>query len=431
MKSCSVWFIVLICVVLIESQSWAVTTSPQPDLIIHNPLVPDHSGFGHSVVVEGNRLLVGAYGFDGAVLLLDGPGFDVEQVYEKPTGGGFAGFGAAASLNDNYVLVGGPFDGNVAWLFDRSSGAYVRPLVGNLFTQFGWSTGIDEDRLLVGAPTQSVMGGSGTVGVYSLDGILQQTLSDGIGHGRSFGRSLLVADNKLFIGAPDTIVGSHGNAGRVYLYEYDALSGYQLSHIFEGPETAINFGWSLAVEGDQLLVGTPYDDQVGAAHLYDLVSSQRIQSYYNPFPDHEDFFAESVAFVGKYVLVGAPDDDASGEDAGIAYLYDRVSGALVETFNNPSPHRGDRFGWKVGSIGDQLFISAEFDRDDGSAGTLYFYDGYVTVVPEPTTWMLGLIGLCGLLCLGVERQSHWMRPSGQRLVGLRSDATVDRGSGPA
>jgi len=82
------------------------------------------------------------------------------------------------------------------------------------------------------------------------------------------------------------------------------------------------------------------------------------------------------------VLIGAPDDDLSGKDAGIAYLFDRDTGTLVETFDNPTPESNERFGWAVTTVGNRLLVSAEFDRTAGSNGTVYLYDGYL--VPEPT-----------------------------------------------
>jgi hypothetical protein len=48
--------------------------------------------------------------------------------------------------------------------------------------------------------------------------------------------------------------------------------------------------------------------------------------------------------MGNNILIGAPDEDTAGAaDAGAAYLFDGLTGSLLQTFLNPSPAALDHF----------------------------------------------------------------------------------------
>ncbi|MDH3312059.1 MAG: FG-GAP repeat protein [Nitrosopumilus sp.] len=57
----------------------------------------------------------------------------------------------------------------------------------------------------------------------------------------------------------------------------------------------------------------------------------------NPAPAVDDDFGRSVSISGDNVLVAAPGDDTEVRDAGAAYLFDATTGNLLQTFLNPTP----------------------------------------------------------------------------------------------
>ena len=83
---------------------------------------------------------------------------------------------------------------------------------------------------------------------------------------------------------------------------------------------------------------TPDDDtngfEVGQVHLFDAVSGNLVKTFNEPTPtpDHTggDNFGKSVAIDGNKVVVGALWDDTNGFRVGQAYLFDAVSGNLVQ-----------------------------------------------------------------------------------------------------
>lgn len=95
-------------------------------------------------------------------------------------------------------------------------------------------------------------------------------------------------------------------------------------------------------------------------------------------PDGEpsDFFGFSVALSGDTAIVGAPDEDTKGTDAGAAYVYVRTNGAwtfeqkLVASDGGP----GKWFGHAVGVDGDVAVVGSP--RGDGAApasGVVYVF----------------------------------------------------------
>ncbi len=63
-----------------------------------------------------------------------------------------------------------------------------------------------------------------------------------------------------------------------------------------------------------------------------------LQTFPNPTPAVNDQFGYSVAILGDNVLVGAPFDDTGETDIGTVYLLDGTTGSLLQTFwERPSP----------------------------------------------------------------------------------------------
>ena len=95
-----------------------------------------------------------------------------------------------------------------------------------------------------------------------------------------------------------------------------------------------------------------------------------------PDGDPSDFFGSSVALSGDTAIVGAPDEDTKGTDAGAAYVFVRTRGAwvfeqkLVASDGGP----GQWFGHAVAIEGDVVVVGAP--RADGvtsASGAAYVF----------------------------------------------------------
>ena len=108
-----------------------------------------------------------------------------------------------------------------------------------------------------------------------------------------------------------------------------------------------------------------------------LGQATHLQSIGNPTPKGEDSFGVPLGVLnGTFPIVGAPGDDASGGASGIAYLFNPMTGALVTTFDNPTPASFDQFGGAVAGVGANNVVigAAHDDTYKTNAGAAYLFD---------------------------------------------------------
>ncbi|HYG24859.1 MAG TPA: tail fiber domain-containing protein [Verrucomicrobiae bacterium] len=192
-----------------------------------------------------------------------------------------------------------------------------------------------------------------------------------------FGSSLAVVGNdRVLIGAYQDDTGGF-DAGAAYLFNLNGT----LSTTFTNPTPAEGdyFGYAVAPVGnDRVLIGAYQDDtsgmDAGIAYLFSTNGSL-LMNVTNPTPAAGDFFGYSAAAVGNgQVLVGAYQDDTGAADAGSAYLFS-TNGTLLTTFTNPAPAIGDSFGSSVAAVGNDRVMIGAFLDDTGAngAGSAYLF----------------------------------------------------------
>ena len=76
---------------------------------------------------------------------------------------------------------------------------------------------------------------------------------------------------------------------------------------------------------------------MGQAHLFDATTGNLLHTFDDPTVTSQDFFGWSVAVEGNKVLVGAIGDDTNGDFAGQAHVFDAITGNLLQTLNDPTP----------------------------------------------------------------------------------------------
>ena len=84
------------------------------------------------------------------------------------------------------------------------------------------------------------------------------------------------------------------------------------------------FGFDLATDGQRLVVGAPSAEPGGRAWVFRLEQGHWTMEQELVADVTEGFtlFGSKVAISGRTVVVGALLDDAAGEDAGAAFLFD-------------------------------------------------------------------------------------------------------------
>jgi len=323
----------------------------QQSLFSPTPAADDQ--FGRAIAAMGDDILVGAYHADA----------------EQP----------GANIPGTRIVHAG-----AAYRFDRLDGRLLQTFVNptpKADDRFGRAVAAEEDRVLIGAyldDTAAINAGA----AYLMDAVtgelLQTLLSPNPVYNDQFGRSVAMAGGNLLIGSRlDDTVGY--DAGAAYLF--DGSTGDLLQSFFSpSPAWGDQFGYCVAASGNYVAIGARYDDSTavdgGAVYLFDASSGQLLQTFLSPTPDANGALGRSVAFVGERLLVGARFDDSVGEDAGAAYVFDAASGDLLHKLTSPAPAPGDEFGYAVAGVGNDLLVGARLDDTAAEdAGAAYLFDG--------------------------------------------------------
>ncbi len=210
-----------------------------------------------------------------------------------------------------------------------------------------------------------------------------------------FGQSVAISGNTVVVGDPFLLLSNNGFTGAIFIYARDQDGPNNWGLVTEKVPTStrsrnsfMHFGHSVAISGNTMVVGAWADDDngsfSGAAYIFDRPHST---SQWNEFKkirafDGElgDNFGWSVAISGDTVVVGArSDDNNSGIDSGAAYIYDRNKDGpnnwgLVRKRKASDGAADDKFGWSVAISGDTVVVGANRDNDNGDeSGSAYIF----------------------------------------------------------
>jgi uncharacterized repeat protein (TIGR01451 family) len=243
------------------------------------------------------------------------------------------------------------------------------PADGQPGDEFGRSVAVDDDWLFVGAPFAK---GSGVVYVYKRDGrllTLERTLTaSDAARGDQFGLTLALSGDTLIVGAPNNVGSSGSLAGAVYVFQREGDAWSERQKLTASDARPFdNFGFSLAIDGNIVVIGAPFHDGVagnsGEAYVFLWKGNTWSQMAKLTASDAAagDEYGSAVAVSGSALVVGARADDVNGmRDAGSAYVYEGVGGwsEWNEVAHLLGEAAGDRFGVAAALKGDQLVIGA-------------------------------------------------------------------------
>ena len=281
--------------------------------------------FGASVDLDHGFLAVGAFFADGpevrtgAVHLFTADGSSALERLVPPDAKQFDGFGWSLDLEGDRLLVGAPFrDGAPGF---QSGAAYVYRRVGTdwvlqdelvpttlqAFDHFGWSVTWSGDRALVGAPDHDQLGpGSGAVFVFRFQGTgWEQEAAlhaTGMAPGGGLGVSLAASGSRVVAGAP------WGDAVRTWRRTSGGWD--HETDLFGAPMS--RFGESVSLGRGVLLVGAPAG--LGEARRFRRRSGTWLADGDWSGSDPVASFGSAVALDGDAALIGVPAGDGGAPD---------------------------------------------------------------------------------------------------------------------
>jgi FG-GAP repeat/Secretion system C-terminal sorting domain len=354
-------------------------------------------------------------------------------------------FGYSVSISGKYAVIGAYHDdynhnddslmsaAGAAYLFERNDvGKWkeeqkITPKDRAPNDIFGVSVSIDEKFLVVGASghdsslndaaNPKFEANAGAAYIYKRGQFGSWTEMQKLVHSdRSsydyFGNSVSISGEIVVVGASfedenENKKSKKDNAGSVYIYEFNSVNGLwdreQKLTPFDR-DTFDYFGHSVAINGNFIVVGAINSDSsgnnggnantgTGAAYIYEKgglsIEYNLAKKVYASKRKSGDQFGFSVATSGPKVIVGAVyseaydgSDSVVADDAGSAYIFERINEKWKETHNMVGSEKAfyNYFGYSV-AIGDSCAIVGAINEDFDSkglnvindAGSAYFY----------------------------------------------------------
>ena len=152
---------------------------------------------------------------------------------------------------------------------------------------------------------------------------------------------------------------------------------------------ATNFGGSVDIDGDRIIVGADEDydggEDAGAAFIFELQGDTwtEVLKLVDPLPANFDSFGRSVAIDGDYAFVGAQNDVHDGVQSGSVFVYqdDPTFGwGLWGKLGPETPNADQVFGEAVDADGGSLIVGDYADPTRGveaGSATIFTLDGFV------------------------------------------------------
>lgn len=281
-----------------------------------------YEGFGRSVSVSGDTIVVGAvlgncpdgmdcgsayvYQFDGTTWI------EVAKLRPETSGHAYF-FGISVSISDDLIFVGSEFADcpgggscSVVYVYQFNGSTWVEFQKLKAFGDgpagnggsYGRSVSVNGNVAIVGANLGGCSAGSscGSAYVYRFNGITwveeqRLTASDGQ-NSDAFGYSVSINEDVIAVGA--FFKGYPNGAGAAYYYLYIGGNWVEQKKLVASDETpSAAFGLATATNGDIILTGAqhadcPFDAACGTVYIYDVLSdcdANNVPDEFDPNPD--------------------------------------------------------------------------------------------------------------------------------------------------
>ena len=345
-----------------------------------------HEYFGWSVAISGDTIVVGCP-YDSTPYGASSHGS--AYVFVRPDAG-WAGeltetakllasdkatsdqFARKVAIDGNVIVIGVPFD-DVGANDDQGS-AYVFTRPGS-----GWANATETAKL---------------------------TASNGVA-GNMFGAAVAISGSTVAVGAYGRNNGLGVGEGMVYIFgaSGDWVSGTENARLTASDAADHEyFGWSVGIDGDLVVVGAPGEgtfDHSGeeAAYIFvrpvagwagDLTENAMLTASDGAI---DDDFGDTIAVDGDVVVVGAPLDDVGSQvKQGSAYVFKKPAGSWANSTETDKlvaadGVNSDEFGTSVSVSGTTIVAGAPRDNvvtTGDHIGSAYIY-GSLKYIYLPVT----------------------------------------------
>lgn len=342
-----------------------------------------------------------------------GPAVGLEQKLVAGDGTTSDQFGFAVAIDGDTAVVGARADGGgrgAVYVYRRSGDTWsqiakLTASSGTTLDQLGGSVAIDGDTIVAGAPGYSGAGKleQGAVYTFTRDGpaVRQETArltaSDGAQQDL-LGFSVAIDGDTIVAGAHKHNVGATLDQGAVYTFARSGAPARNETAKLTAFDGAAEdwLGYSVAIDGDTVVVGAPSDDagapasNEGSAYTFARTgAAERTETSKLLAPDAKpsDWNGFSVAIDGDTIVTGARFGDGVELDTGAAYTFTRLAPQVWSSsakLTASDGADGDEFGRSVAIGGDTIVAGAPLDASGTGFGQGAVYEFASTGVPTRT-----------------------------------------------
>jgi FG-GAP repeat/PKD domain/Chaperone of endosialidase len=353
--------------------------------------------FGHTVSLDGDTAIVGAYTEDNSggsnagsayVFVRSGGTWTQQQKLTASDAAPGYNFGFSVSVSGDTVVVGSISVNNssgqhagAAYVFTRTAGVWtqqqrIQPVDAQLNDGFGYSVSVSGDTVVISsAADDDGADAAGSAYVFTRSGGVwtqQQKLVASDPSTANFGHSMSMNGDTIVIGA----WAKNNGTGAAYVFVKMGATWIQQQKLTAAdPVSGNSFGWSVSVSDDTTAIGAIASDDAGndSGSTYIFTRSagvwtqrQKIQA---SDAGADDLFGLSVSMNGDMLVVSAAfDNNGSGVDAGSIYIFTKTGGVWTQQqkLTASDAAAGDEFGFSLSLSGDTVMAGA--DKDDNSGG---------------------------------------------------------------
>ncbi|ALO33823.1 hypothetical protein CMT41_03115 [Colwellia sp. MT41] len=329
------------CLYQRSGESWSLLSclSPNTDSLVVQQ-------FGKTVALSGEQLVIGAEkkqnGTKGIAYIYQrqGDSWILEAELISPNSAANDKFASALSISQSYIAIGAPgasasHEGTV-YIFKSTDSGWVEDIVFTPVSSFksahfGSALSLSGEYLIIGDDDHGRTH-EGSAYIYRReDGIwsLQASLKGGdITKSASFATSVAISNNHAVLGAKsenDPLIKKNKKSGAVYVYKRTGqLWSNQAKLIASDAAQGDNFGSSVAISGDYLIIGAENKNSArGSTYLFQNINEVWTEVF-NFEPDdakQQDNFGHAVTIAQDYIVIGAHNKIVTSSTQGVSYLY--------------------------------------------------------------------------------------------------------------
>lgn len=317
-------------------------------------------------------------------------------------------FGASVDISDNTAVIGAPKNDNAngtdagaayIYQFQPVTNAWIQTkqiaVDGNTGFRYGFAVAVSGNMAAVSSPDN----GAGAVYVYhyvpfdnAWYSTSKLTPSDGVA-GDSFGYDIAISGPTIAVGSPgnDQLA---ADAGAVYVYHHSPITNAWVEKKITASDGAASeqFGFSVAVSANNLVAGSPQDDEKGAlsgsAYFFQLRTSDHTWVEIKKLLTNDGAanykLGYQVAISDSIAVAGAI---GANSNAGAIYTFPALAGSMApgsqSKKTSPILTPGDSYGISVSISGNTAIVGASNNDVNGlNAGRAFIYQ----FDPSTSTW---------------------------------------------